>query len=139
MTVTMKNFEENKTARSLLNFALILFFIFYSCNNNSVSKDSFIGTYALIKTVPANAVQVNNESNWLLKLDEKNNFHLSGPGKEIDGYWKMEANENAYQLLLQGDGTTATAKLNGDEIYFEQPTSLLNNQFSQAIFVKQNK
>jgi len=114
------------------------------CNAQKTKQD-FIADYHIDKTVPVDSttrtlLKIKQTGNWILSLEEKNNFELRGSGKSIVGFWNIEqVNDNEYRLLLQGGGWTLVGRFDGTTVYFEGPNKMFDSLFSQVTFTKKPK
>ena len=128
--------------RTIFFAPCLLLLIACSCHN-AAGKSEFIGSYKIGKIVPRDSSTIDKAKraeDWILSLEDKNNFRLYGSGKNIVGYWNIEKDEGKqYQLTLQGGGSTVQARFDGTTIYFERPDKMLDSLFSQAVFTRTAK
>jgi hypothetical protein len=128
-----------------MRYYFIVFFLVMAGCKSTVTKDDFIGTYKVSKTVPLNNDSViksfiDQSSGWTLSLEDKDNFEFKGSGKTVVGYWTLEKGvEKEYRLMLNSSGYKVYAGFDGTNIYFDQPTGMLDSIFAKAIFVRVGK
>lgn len=117
--------------------------LLHSCSTQP-KKEDFITKYYIDKTVPIDTtsktlLKIRQTSNWIISLEEKNNFELSGSKKNVVGYWNVEKiNDNEYKLLLQGGGWTIYGRFDGTTMYFDYPYKMFDSLFSQVTFTKEH-
>ena len=120
---------------------LPLLIILYSCSTQP-KKEDFIAKYYIDKTVPVDTSsktlqRVRQTTNWIISLEENNNFELAGTGKRVVGYWDVEKiNDNDYKLFLQGGGWAIYGHFDGTSISFDKPYKMFDTLFSLVTFTK---
>jgi len=118
-----------------------LLILLHSCSSHP-KKEDFIAKYYIDKTVPVDTtsktlLKVKQTANWIISLEEKDNFELAGTEKSVVGYWDVEKiNDNEYKLLLQGGGWTIYGRFDGTSMYFNYPYRMFDSLFSQVTFTR---
>lgn len=106
-----------------------------------MTTDDFIGDYKIDLTIPADTdqkslAQASKMADWIISLEEKNNFHLYGTGINKVGYWRIENDGGQdFDILLQS-GETTHARIDNNAIFFTHPTGILDSMFKKIAFVR---
>jgi hypothetical protein len=90
-----------------------------------------------VDTTSKTSQKIKQTSDWILSLEENDNFQLIGAGKNVVGYWDVKKmNDKEYKLFLQGGGWAIYGRFDGKIIHFDRPYLMFDNLFSEVSFVR---
>ena len=123
---------------------LALLVLIYSCNTKPTKQD-FIAKYQIDQIIPVDTtlktlLKIKQTANWVISLEENDNFELTGTEKNVVGYWNVEKiKDKEYRLLLQGGGWTIYGGFDGTTMHFHYPYKMFDSLFLQVSFTKIKK
>ena len=125
--------------KTQLYFCLLIIIAIVSCKSTN-TKDDFIGKYKIdhpsFDTTVVAQSMAEKTSDWVLVLEDHNNFQLSGTGINKVGYWTVENDGGQDFDLMMQSGDTVHARIDKKGIHLNHPSTIMDNIFRSVEFVR---